>query len=169
MNTAILSGVISSPQLRYSNDGKPVSEFFLSFINVSNSQSVKQIKCLGFGKLAESIGQLREGQSVVLVGSINIVNKDFNGTKTKITEFRISVVDVIPNPINVNSVNVAGRAGRDPEVRYFESGTNKTSCSLAVRRTSDQTDWFDLEAWGKVGEVMGNYVRKGGLIGISGQ
>jgi single-strand DNA-binding protein len=169
MNTAILSGVISSPQVRYSNDGKPISEFFLSFQNVSNSQSVKQIKCLGFGKLAESIGQMKEGQPVLLVGAINITNKDFNGTKTKITEFKISALESISSPVNINSVNITGRTGQDPEPKYFESGKNKCSASLAVRRTSDQTDWFDLEAWGKTAEVMGNYVRKGGLIGISGQ
>jgi single-strand DNA-binding protein len=170
MNNAVLSGVIaSSPQLRYSHDGKPMSEFSLLFQNVSKSESVKQIKCISFGKLAESISQLQEGQPVVLVGAINITNKENNGIKTKVTEFKISALDVVSSPVNVNSVSIAGRTGRDPEVRYFESGTNKTSCSLAVRRTSDQTDWFDLEAWGKTGEVMGNYVRKGGLIGILGQ
>jgi single-strand DNA-binding protein len=170
MNNAVLSGVISSPpQIRYTNDGKSVSEFSLSFQNASNSQSIKQIKCVGFGKLAESISQLQEGQPVVLVGAINITNKENNGIKTKVTELKISALDVVSSPVNVNSVSIAGRTGRDPEVRYFESGTNKTSCSLAVRRTSDQTDWFDLEAWGKTGEVMGNYVRKGGLIGILGQ
>ena len=170
MNNAVLSGIISSPpQLRYSHDGKPMSEFSLSFQNVSKSESVKQIKCISFGKLAESIAQLNQGQPVVLVGAINITNKEYNGTKTKVTEFKISALDMVSVPVNVNSVNIAGRTGRDPEVKYFESGTNKTSCSLAVRRTSDQTDWFDLEAWGKTGEVMGNYVRKGGLIGDSGQ
>jgi single-strand DNA-binding protein len=161
--------ISSQPQLRYSNNDKPVSEFFLSFQNVSKSESIKQIKCIGFGKIAESIAQLKQGQGVVLDGSINITNKEYNGTKTKVTEFKISALDVVSAPVNINSVSIAGRTGSDPEVKYFESGTNKTSVSLAVRRTSDQTDWFDLEAWGKTAEVMGNYVRKGGLIGISGQ
>jgi|LakMenEpi07Jul09_1017256.scaffolds.fasta_scaffold00067_9 single-strand DNA-binding protein len=169
MNNAVLSGIISSPpQLRYSHDNKPMSEFLLAFQNASKSESVKQIKCVGFGKLAELIAQLDENQAIVLVGAINIISKESNGTKTKVTEFKISALDMVSSPVNVNSVSIAGRVGRDPEVRYFESGTNKTSCSLAVRRTS-QTDWFDLEAWGKTGEVMGNYVRKGGLIGILGQ
>jgi len=170
MNNAVLSGVISSPpQLRYTNNDKPVCEFFLSFQNVSKSKSIKQIKCVGFGKLAESMAQLREGQAVVLVGAINITNKEYNGIKTKVTEFKVSALDVVPVAINVNSVSICGRTGRDPDPKYFESGTNKTSCSLAVRRTADQTDWFDLEAWGKKAEVMNNYVCKGGLIGVSGQ
>jgi single-stranded DNA-binding protein len=63
MNNAVLSGVISSqPQLKHSNDSKPVSEFFSSFQNVGKSESIKQIKCVGFGKLAESMAQLKERQ-----------------------------------------------------------------------------------------------------------
>lgn len=170
MNNAVLSGLVASPpQLRYSHDNKPVSEFLLAFQNASKSAAFKQIKCVGFGKLAELIAQLDQNQVVVLIGSINITNRENNGTKTKVTEFKISALDVVSSPVNINSVNIVGRTGRDPEVKYFESGTNKTSCSLAVRRTADQTDWFDLEAWGRTGEVMGNYVRKGGLIGVNGQ
>lgn len=170
MNNAVLSGIISSPpQIRYTNDGKSISEFLLSFQNASKSAAFKQIKCVGFGKLAESISQLQEGQPVVLVGAINITNRENNGIKTKVTEFKISALDVVSSPVNVNSVSIAGRTGRDPEVKYFESGTNKASCSLAVRRTADQTDWFDLEAWDRKAEVISNYVRKGGLIGINGQ
>ncbi|MFM6672537.1 MAG: single-stranded DNA-binding protein [Dolichospermum sp.] len=138
MNSAILSGVIiSSPQIRYTSDNK-ASEFLLAF-NVSNSES-KQIKCLGFGvKLTESIGQLKKGQPVVLFGSIN-TNKD-DGTTT---EFKVSALDLVPSAGNINSVRAVGRTGRV----VYKSG-NKCSVSLAVRRTADQTDWFDLEAWNK--------------------
>ena len=170
MNNAVLSGIISSsPQLRYTHDNKPVSEFLLAFQNASKSAAFKQIKCVGFGKLAELIAQLDQNQIVVLVGSINVINKENNGIRTKVVEFKINALDVVNTPLSINSISLAGRTGRDPELRYFESGTNKASVSLAVRRTSDQTDWFDLEAWDKKAEVMSNYVRKGGLIGINGQ
>lgn len=71
----------------------------------------------------------------------------------------------------VNSVVLVGRAGRDPEMRYFESGRVKTTFSLAVNRPTKekQTDWFDIEIWGKQAEVAGEYVRKGSLIGIEGR
>ncbi|MFM6253922.1 MAG: single-stranded DNA-binding protein [Dolichospermum sp.] len=158
MNSAILSGVIIlSPQIRYTSDNK-ASEFLLAF-NVSNSES-KQIKCLGFGvKLTESIGQLKKGQPVVLFGSIN-TNKD-DGTTT---EFKVSALDLVPSAGNINSVRAVGRTGRV----VYKSG-NKYSVSLAVRRTADQVDWLDLEAWNRTGEVMESYVQKGGLIGIQGQ
>jgi single-strand DNA-binding protein len=70
----------------------------------------------------------------------------------------------------LNSVNLVGRVGGDPDVKYFESGKVKAKLSLAVNRQSKnkETDWFELEIWGKTAEVAANYVRKGSLIGISG-
>jgi single-strand DNA-binding protein len=73
--------------------------------------------------------------------------------------------------MTINSVHLVGRAGRDPDVKYFESGSVVCNVTLAVdRRTrnSDQPDWFNLEMWGKTAEVAANYVRKGSLIGVSG-
>ncbi len=71
----------------------------------------------------------------------------------------------------VNSVVVVGRAGKDPEMRYFESGKVKTTFSVAVNRPTKEkeTDWFDIEVWGRQAEVAGEYVRKGSLIGIEGR
>lgn len=73
--------------------------------------------------------------------------------------------------MSLNVVTLVGRAGRDPEVKYFESGSVVCKFPIAVdRRTrnSDQPDWFDLEIWGKTAEVAANYVRKGGLVGVKG-
>lgn len=73
--------------------------------------------------------------------------------------------------MSVNVVTLVGRAGGDPDVRYFESGSVKCSLTLAVNRRSsrnEQPDWFNLEIWGKTAEVAANYVRKGSLIGITG-
>jgi single-stranded DNA-binding protein len=156
MNNAVLSGIILSPQLRYSHDNKPMSEFLLAFQNPSKSESVKQIKCVGFGKLAELIAQLDENQAIVLVGAINIISKESNGTKTKVTEFKISALDMVSVPVNINSVNICGRTGRDPEVKYFESGTNKTSCSLAVktRNFSHRTRTVRSQKRTRTGELL---------------
>jgi len=73
--------------------------------------------------------------------------------------------------MGLNTVNLVGRAGGDPDVRYFESGSVKCRLTLAVNRRSrnrDQPDWFNLEIWGRTAEIAANYVRKGSLIGISG-
>ena len=72
--------------------------------------------------------------------------------------------------MGVNSVTLVGRAGRDPEVRYFESGSVVANLTLAVNRRSrdDEPDWFNLEIWGKQAQVAADYVRKGSLVGIIG-
>jgi single-strand DNA-binding protein len=73
--------------------------------------------------------------------------------------------------MSVNVVNLVGRAGRDPEVKYFESGKVVCKFTLAVNRMtkkSDEPDWFDLELWDKTAEVAASYVKKGSLIGIQG-
>ena len=70
----------------------------------------------------------------------------------------------------MNSVTLVGRAGRDPEVRYFESGSVVANLTLAVNRRSrdDEPDWFNLEIWGKQAQVAADYVKKGSLLGIIG-
>ncbi len=70
----------------------------------------------------------------------------------------------------MNNIALVGRAGRDPEVRYFESGTMVANLTLAVNRRSrdDEPDWFNLEIWGKQAQVAADYVRKGSLIGVTG-
>ena len=72
--------------------------------------------------------------------------------------------------MGVNSITLVGRAGRDPEVRYFESGSMVANLTLAVNRRSgsDEPDWFNLEIWGKQAQVAADYVRKGSLLGIIG-
>ena len=70
----------------------------------------------------------------------------------------------------INSVTLVGRAGRDPEVKYFESGTVVANLTIAVNRRNrdDEPDWFNLEIWGKQAKVAADYVKKGSLIGITG-
>jgi single-strand DNA-binding protein len=70
----------------------------------------------------------------------------------------------------MNSITLIGRAGRDPEVRYFEDGKMVANLTLAVKRRSrdEEPDWFNLEIWGKQAQVAADYVRKGSLLGIIG-
>jgi len=70
----------------------------------------------------------------------------------------------------MNQITLIGRAGRDPEARYFEDGKQVANLTLAVNRynRNDDPDWFNLEIWGKTAEVAVNYVRKGSHIGVIG-
>lgn len=74
----------------------------------------------------------------------------------------------------INSVVLVGRAGQDPEMKYFESGKVKTTFSVAVSRwdsktKAEVTDWFNVELWDKLAEVAGEYVKKGKLVAIDGR
>lgn len=73
--------------------------------------------------------------------------------------------------VDVNHLVLVGRAGRDPEIRYFESGKVVTTFTLAVNRPTKEphTDWFDIEVWGKQAEIAGEYVKKGSLVGVEGK
>ncbi len=72
--------------------------------------------------------------------------------------------------MSLNSVTLVGRAGRDPDVRYFESGSVVANLTMAVNRRNrdEEPDWFNLEIWGKQAQIAADYVKKGSLLGITG-
>lgn len=77
----------------------------------------------------------------------------------------------------LNRVQLIGRLGRDPETRYTPTGSKLCQFSVAVsRRRKDQegesketTDWFNIEAWGRLGEICEQYLKKGRLVYIEGR
>jgi single-strand DNA-binding protein len=72
---------------------------------------------------------------------------------------------------SLNVCSFTGRAGRDPEVRYLESGSVVANLTLAVdgwKRDSEPL-WLPLTIWGKTAQVAADYVRKGSQIAVSGQ
>jgi single-strand DNA-binding protein len=74
--------------------------------------------------------------------------------------------------MTLNKVHLVGRAGRDPDIKHFESGKMVCNFAIAVNRNSsnrdEPPDWFDLEIWDKTAEIAANYVKKGGLVGVTG-
>ena len=74
----------------------------------------------------------------------------------------------------MNTVVIVGRAGRDAEIKYYESGKSRATLSLAVTRwdsktSSEVTDWFNIEVWDKQAEFASNYLKKGRLAAIEGR
>jgi single-strand DNA-binding protein len=78
---------------------------------------------------------------------------------------------------NLNRVQLIGRLGRDPETRYTSKGTKVCQFSIAVNRrwrgsegeTKERTDWFNIEAWGRLGETCQEFLSKGRLVFIEGR
>jgi single-strand DNA-binding protein len=76
----------------------------------------------------------------------------------------------------VNKVILVGNLGNDPEVKYTQSGMAVTSLSLAttsVRKDKDgnqqeRTEWHRVKLFGKLGEIAGEYLKKGRQVYIEG-
>ena len=77
----------------------------------------------------------------------------------------------------LNRVQLIGRLGKDPESRFTPTGKQVTHFSLAVSNrwkskegdTKEYTEWVNIEAWGRLGEVCQEYLKKGSLIYLEGR
>ena len=71
----------------------------------------------------------------------------------------------------MNKVILCGNLGKDPEVR--EIGENKLATfSLATNekwKTGERTDWHNVKAWGRLAEIVGQYLKQGSQVVIEGQ
>ena len=70
--------------------------------------------------------------------------------------------------MSINKVNIAGRVGQDPEMKYLDGGNCVAKFSVAVTKSKEHTNWFNVEVWGKTAETAAEYVKKGSLVGITG-
>lgn len=77
----------------------------------------------------------------------------------------------------LNKVMVIGNVGRDPEMRYIPSGKPVTSFSVATSRSwtnsegerCEETEWFNVVAWGNLAEICKQHLRKGQQVYIEGR
>jgi len=77
----------------------------------------------------------------------------------------------------VNKVILIGRLGADPEMRYTADGTPVATFRIATTETRknkdgskiDQTEWHRIVAWRKLGEISGEYLKKGRLVYVEGR
>jgi single-strand DNA-binding protein len=77
----------------------------------------------------------------------------------------------------LNKVMVIGHAGRDPEMRYIPSGKPVTSFSVATSRSwtnsegerRQETEWFNVVAWGNLAEICKQHIRKGQQVYVEGR
>lgn len=77
----------------------------------------------------------------------------------------------------LNKVMLIGNLGKDPELRYTQSGTAVASFNLATTETwkdkdgqkQESTEWHRVVAWAKLAETCGEYLHKGSKIYIEGK
>lgn len=72
----------------------------------------------------------------------------------------------------LSRATLIGNLGRDPEVRYTPDGLAVANFSLAVTekvKGEDQTQWYRITAFGKLGEICGEYLSKGRQVYVEGR
>lgn len=73
-------------------------------------------------------------------------------------------------------ITIIGNVGRDPELRYTNSGIAVCDFSVAVNRRTknqageqiDETTWFRVTAWRQLAEVVAQYLKKGRQVMVVG-
>ena len=78
----------------------------------------------------------------------------------------------------VNKVILVGNLGKDPEVRYTSGGQAVATLRIATSRSwtdkqsgqrKEETEWHDVEVWGKQAEQCGEYLAKGRQVYVEGR
>jgi single-strand DNA-binding protein len=77
----------------------------------------------------------------------------------------------------LNRVQLIGRLGKDPESKFTPTGKKVAHFSLAVSNhwkskegeSRESTEWVTVEAWGRLGEVCQDYLKKGSLAFLEGR
>jgi len=77
----------------------------------------------------------------------------------------------------LNKVIIIGILGRDPEMRYTPSGRPVTSFSVATSRTwvsaegerREETEWFNVVAWGNLAEICKAHLTKNQQVYVEGR
>ncbi len=76
----------------------------------------------------------------------------------------------------VNKVILIGTLGKDPEVRYAQSGSALASVSVATNESwkdkngekQERTEWHRVKFFGRLAEIAGEYLKKGSQVYIEG-
>jgi single-strand DNA-binding protein len=76
----------------------------------------------------------------------------------------------------VNKVILIGTLGKDPEVRYAQSGSALASVSIATNESwkdkngekQERTEWHRLKFFGRLAEIAGEYLKKGSQVYVEG-
>lgn len=73
---------------------------------------------------------------------------------------------------DLNNCQFIGRLGREPEVKYLQSGDAVCNFTIAVgwkSKDKEGAEWVNVTAFGKLGEVCGQYLHKGSQVFVQGR
>jgi single-strand DNA-binding protein len=79
---------------------------------------------------------------------------------------------------SLNKATIIGNLGRDPELRSTQDGTQVANLSVATSEAwtdkqtgerRERTEWHRVTAWGKLAEIVGQYLHKGSKVYLEGK
>lgn len=78
---------------------------------------------------------------------------------------------------SLNKVMLIGRLGKDPEIRYTQSGNAVAHFSIATSdswndqqgQRQERTEWHNIVAWNKLADLAQNYLKQGSQIYLEGR
>tara|TARA_R110000782_G_scaffold233962_1_gene320151 strand:+ start:622 stop:996 length:375 start_codon:yes stop_codon:yes gene_type:complete len=79
---------------------------------------------------------------------------------------------------SVNKTILAGNLGKDPEIKFLPNGNAVCNFSIATTESwknkqtgeyENETEWHNLTVYGKLGELCGQYLKKGAKVYVEGK
>jgi single-strand DNA-binding protein len=78
---------------------------------------------------------------------------------------------------NLNKVMLIGRLGKDPEIRYTQSGNAVANFTLATNeyrsdsqgQRQEKTEWHNIVVWNKLADLAQNYLKQGSQVYLEGR
>ncbi len=79
--------------------------------------------------------------------------------------------------MDLNKVMLIGRLGKDPELKYTQSGIAVVTFSIATSsqwkdqtgNKQEKTEWHNIKAWKGLAETCGSYLKKGSKVYVDGK
>ena len=85
------------------------------------------------------------------------------------------LINIVATVMRASSHRFVGRLGRDPEVRYLNSGKVVANGKIAInvpgskQGDGKEPDWFKVEVWGEEAQAFADQCRKGDLVEVIGR
>lgn len=85
------------------------------------------------------------------------------------------LINIVATVMRASSHRFVGRLGRDPEVRYLDSGKAVANARIAInvpgskQGDGKEPDWFKVEVWGEEAQAFADQCRKGDLVEVIGR
>lgn len=105
----------------------------------------------------------------VTIVAIGILTSSVSEDGVTTLSLRISQAGIIPAGTILNSISIVGRLGNNPEVFALKSNDDVARFPLYVKTGKESSNTYAISAFGKTGEILKSYARKGQEVCLTGR